>query len=285
MDEAGITLARRYSGGGAVYQDLGCTTFTFAHELAPSESPTKIIDSNFNLLVSALQSLGLPAERKGRNDLVIGDYKVSGSAFKQGPTRLIHHGTILVTTDLSRLGKFLTPSKLKLKSKGISSVAARVSNLSASNPSVDHDVVCDALTKAFRDVYGCQEKSDAKIIDEEIQSDPVFVRHHDKLRDWDWRYGTTPHFSHTVETRIEGVGMFECHYEVDSGRISKMKIFSDILIPELIDELEATLLDCQYNPSSIARVLDRLTELQPDETRKSIVQEFKKWLLYEVSAN
>lgn len=285
MDEDGITLARRYSGGGAVYQDLGCTTFTFAHELSPSDSPTGIIDSNFNLLVSALRSLGLPAERKGRNDLVIGEHKVSGSAFKQGPSRLIHHGTILVTTDLNRLGRFLTPSKLKLKSKGIASVAARVSNLSKSRPSLDHEVVCDALTKAFRDVYGCNEESDAKVIDEDIQSDPVFVRHHDKLRDWDWRYGTTPHFSHTVETRIEGVGMFECHYEVDNGRISKMKIFSDILIPELIDEIEATLLDCHYDPSSICDVLDRLTYSQPDQTRKSIVQEFKNWLLYEVRAN
>jgi lipoate-protein ligase A len=283
MDEAGITLARRYSGGGAVYQDLGCTTFTFLHELDGSVPVTRIIDSNFELLVTAFKNLDLPVLRKGRNDLVIGEVKVSGSAFKQTADRLIHHGTILVTTDLDRLGKFLTPSKLKLKSKGISSVAARVSNLSEFNSGVEHEAVCDAITRQFRASHGCSSTSEAELVDEPIQADPIFVRHHDKLRDWKWRYGSTPHFSHTVETRIEGIGMFECHYEVDSGKISKMKIFSDILVPEIVEELEVTLTGCEYDKNHLNEALSKLRDIQPTEIRTSIVEEFRRWIIYEVS--
>lgn len=283
MDEAGITLARRYSGGGAVYQDLGCTTFTFLHELDGNEPVSRIIDSNFDMLVSAFRSLNLPVVRKGRNDLVVDDFKVSGSAFKQTSDRLIHHGTILVTTDLDRLGKFLTPSKLKLKSKGISSVAARVSNLSKFNSSVEHESVCDAIMRQFRTAHGCTSTNDAEIIDVSIQSDPTFVRHHDRLRDWKWRYGSSPHFSHTVETRIEGIGMFECLYEVEQGKISKIKIFSDVLVPEIVEQLETTLIECEYIPSRISEALTKLSDIQPDENRKIIVEEFMKWLLYEVS--
>ena len=285
MDESGVELSRRYSGGGAVYQDLGGTTFTFAHDLSPSDSPSRLIDSNFDILVTAFKSLGLPVSRKGRNDLVLGDQKISGSAFKQSATKLIHHGTILVSTDLACLGKYLTPSKLKLKSKGISSVAARVTNLVSRKPSIDHDVVSEALGLSFRRNYGCSSSQQPTIIDSDMESDPVFVRHHDELRNWNWRYGSTPHFSHTVETRFEGVGIFELHYEVEKGMISNVKIFSDILYPELVDELQSCLLNCPYDAEHITRVLSGLEATQPTEIRKTIVKQFTEWFLYEVTSN
>ncbi len=283
MEEADVALARRYSGGGAVYQDLGCTTFTFLHKLQGDGPVSRIIDTNFDLLIRALKNLGIPVGRKGRNDLVADGFKISGCAFKQTTDHLIHHGTILVTTELDHLSKYLTPSKLKLKSKGISSVAARVSRLSNFNQSVEHESVCEALTNEFKNLHGCNRKNNTEIIDHHIQTDPVFVAHHDKLRNWEWRYGSTPHFSHTVETRIEGVGMFECHYEVDNGRISAIKIFSDILFPDLVEEIESCLLGCEYEPEPLARILDNLRDSQTTETRQSIVEEFKQWIIYEVS--
>ena len=283
MEEADVSLARRYSGGGAVYQDLGCTTFTFLHELHDSKSVSSIIDSNFELLATALKNLGIPAERKGRNDLVADGFKISGCAFKQTTEHLIHHGTILVTTDLDHLSKYLTPSKLKLKAKGISSVAARVSKLSDFNKSVDHESVCEALSNEFKRTHNASMNTETEIIDSHIQQDPVFISHHDKLRDRNWRYGSTPHFEHTVETRIEGVGMFECHYEVDNGIISQIKIFSDILVPDLVEDLERSLNGCEYEPLALNHALTALRDSQLTDARKSIVDEFRRWILYEVS--
>ena len=279
MDDRGVSLARRYSGGGAVYQDMGCTTFTFVNKISNTDVPSRIIDSNFEMLVGSLSALGLPASRRGRNDLVIGELKVSGSAFKQIPGRLVHHGTILVNTDMSQLASFLTPSKLKLQSKGISSVQARVSNLVDLDPRVNHDSVCDSLTGAYRARYGCPVRREAEIVDEEIQSDPVFAQHHSLLKDWHWRYGTTPEFSNLLETRIDGIGCFDCHYQVNEGRISKVKIFSDLLIPDLIDELQQALVDVEYRPLAVQESLARLGG---DDQRRKIVQSFTAWFINEI---
>ena len=282
MDGEGVSLARRYSGGGAVYQDMGCTTFTFVHELTPSVSVSSMIDANFDLLVGSLKALGLPASRKGRNDIVVGEYKVSGSAFKQMPDRLVHHGTILVDTDMSRLGRYLTPSKLKLKAKGISSVSARVSNLSNLSPSVDHDVVCESLAKNFRTHYACSLADAPVVVDDLIQPDPVFQQHHTTLLNWDWRYGTTPEFSNLAETRIDGIGTFDVHYEVVGGKISTVKIFSDVLVPDVIDVIQQALLGCEYKPDSVRETLLPVAQTQADPLRRRVVEEFSNWFSTEI---
>ena len=280
MEESGVTLARRYSGGGAVYQDLGCSTFTFIHSLNPLTAPSAVIDSNFDLLTEALGSLGLSASRKGRNDIVVGDLKVSGSAFKQVSDRMIHHGTILVNTDMSQLSKYLTPSKLKLQAKGISSVSARVSNLSDIKPSVDHDLVCDALSSQFRKYYSCPSHDEPVIVDDIIQSDEIFRQHHKTLLDWDWRYGSTPEFSHLVETRIDGIGIFDVHYQVNQGRISDIKIFSDCLVPDLVDNIQHALIGCEYRPSAIRTSLYSIQAT--DDVNRRILSEFTEWLIHEI---
>ena len=280
MNDHGVALARRYSGGGAVYQDMGCTTFTFIHNLSSVSSPSRIIDANFETLVTSMQSLGLSAERKGRNDIVLGDFKISGSAFKQTPSTLIHHGTILVGTDTERLGKYLTPSKLKLQAKGIASVQARVSTIAAHHPRVDHEVVCDSLARAFRARYMCSDLEPPTRIDQLMQQDEVFLKHHSLLSNWDWRYGTTPHFSHHMETRIEGVGMFECHYEVDQGRISGIQIFSDILFPDVVDQLEIALRGTEYSREAVNSALDRVQLSHKNETFGEVVRKFSDWFIH-----
>lgn len=282
MDDSGVTLARRYSGGGAVYQDLGCTTFTVACEIDASTSVPRLIDRNFEMICGALEKLGIRAFRKGRNDVMVGDSKVSGSAYKQTSTRFVHHGTILVNTDMSSLGRFLTPSKLKLQSKGVSSVVSRVSNLSELVPSVNHEKVCDALTKEFCKTYDCKDEF-PEIVDKIIQTDPVFIRHHDQLRDMHWRLGSTPHFSHTVETRIEGIGMFECHYDVEREKITKVRIFSDILLAELVDKLENALRGCEYKPSAVRASLNNdVCSIGSSEQEKQIVESFTEWIINEM---
>jgi lipoate---protein ligase len=140
MQRDHVTLARRVSGGGAVFHDLGNTNFTFIH-------PTQAYDRhrNLTLLCELLQSLGIPAEVSGRNDLQVpspdtpGGYrKISGNAFRETKDRCLHHGTLLMNADLARLTRYLTPSPKKLMTKGIPSVRSRVMNLREINPSLTH---------------------------------------------------------------------------------------------------------------------------------------------------
>ncbi|CAE7514433.1 lplA [Symbiodinium necroappetens] len=131
LDEDGVALVRRRSGGGAIFQDAGCSVFTF---LFPSGEFD--IDRNLETVLGALGRLGVQAEKKGRNDLTFEDKKISGSAFKHAPDRgvSLHHGTVLVDTDLTALQRYLTPDKRKLQAKGIASVGARVMNLKEKFP-------------------------------------------------------------------------------------------------------------------------------------------------------
>ena len=120
-----VTIARRSSGGGAVYHDLGNLNFTFI-----AKDPLYSIPKQMEMIASALKDLGIPAEVNGRNDIEVNGSKVSGNAFAhQGNTHL-HHGTLLVNVDKSALGKYLNVNPKKLKRKNVTSVAARIQNLS-----------------------------------------------------------------------------------------------------------------------------------------------------------
>ena len=133
LEKDNVVLARRKSGGGCVYEDLGNSVFSFFHpvkEFSTSNWKTQ----NNNLLIGALEDLGIKgATPSGRNDIVIGDRKISGSAYKINLGRAngkdkkaLHHGTMMIDVDFSSLEKYLTPSKMKLVSKGIESVRSRV---------------------------------------------------------------------------------------------------------------------------------------------------------------
>lgn len=111
MEEAGVALVRRQSGGGAVYQDLGNSCFTFL-----SSKEEFDIDRNMKIITSALKSgFAIEAEKSGRNDITVGGKKISGSAFRKTADRSFHHGTLLVDVDLEALQNYLNPSKAKLQ--------------------------------------------------------------------------------------------------------------------------------------------------------------------------
>lgn len=116
MEEDNVRLARRSSGGGAVFHDLGNTCFTF---MAGKPEYDKTISTH--IVLAALNSLGVMADASGRNDLVVktpdGDRKVSGSAYRETKDRGFHHGTLLLNADLSRLANYLNPDKRNLRRK------------------------------------------------------------------------------------------------------------------------------------------------------------------------
>lgn len=102
---------RRQSGGGAVYQDLGNSCFTFLSSKSDFD-----IDRNTQIITNALRnSFGIEAEKSGRNDITVGGKKISGSAFRKTSDRSFHHGTLLVDVDLEALQRYLNPSKAKLQ--------------------------------------------------------------------------------------------------------------------------------------------------------------------------
>lgn len=118
MEEDHVRLARRSSGGGAVFHDLGNTCFTF---MAGKPEYDKTVSTA--IVLAALNSLGVTADASGRNDLVVktdsGDRKVSGSAYRETMDRGFHHGTLLLNADLSRLANYLNPDQKSCRLKAL----------------------------------------------------------------------------------------------------------------------------------------------------------------------
>ena len=138
MEQDGVLLARRQSGGGAVFHDLGNTNFTF---MAGKSEYNKEVSTE--IVLNALKDIGIDGYANGRNDLVVGEgedmRKFSGSAYRETPDRGFHHGTLLLNADLSRLANYLNPDPKKLQAKGINSVRSRVTNLSELDAEVNHE--------------------------------------------------------------------------------------------------------------------------------------------------
>lgn len=273
MEADDVFLARRQSGGGAVFHDLGNTNFTF---LSPKDSYDQ--EANFTIIINALKKLGIDAELSGRNDMQVGDKKISGNAFKHAADRSFHHGTLLVNANMQKLGDYLNPHPLKLKAKGIKSVRARVANLVEFNKDINHENLSDAIIEAFCEYYG--ETAPVEELDEaSLAKQPTLNKYYEQMADWNWRFGKTPEFSHHIETRFDW-GIIDMHLDVKQAIITDVVIFSDALNVELIDLLQQTLAGVKYNKDDIKARFNELIQGNPELTAQ--IDDVSKWLISEM---
>ncbi len=277
MEEDNIKLARRQSGGGAVFHDLGNTNFTF---LNSKENYDKAV--NNKIISNALARFGVEAFASGRNDILVksddGDKKISGSAFKETKDRSFHHGTLLIDADLSKLGNYLNPSKKKLESKGIKSVRARVTNLKECNPEINHETICSAIIEEFKSHYGTE--CEVELLDHDYLKSVAHLNdYYEKLKDWNWRFGETPKFNHFLEERFTWGGI-EAHIDSHKGLIEKCTIYSDSLHPEMIEYVSKALVGKQYNPNGITEAINSVKDELPMISDE--LSELGEWLSKEI---
>lgn len=124
--EHGVSVCRRKSGGGCVYSDMGNIMISY---ISRRGDVSDVFDRYLKALTSVLCDLGLPAEKSGRNDILVNGRKVSGNALHQLPDKSIVHGTLLYSTDLESLTEAIRPPVEKLQRHGVESVRQRVVNL------------------------------------------------------------------------------------------------------------------------------------------------------------
>ncbi|MGP5345266.1 lipoate--protein ligase [Psychrobacter celer] len=278
MEADEVFLARRQSGGGAVFHDLGNTNFTFLSPKADYDQ-----DANFTIIVNALKKLGIDAEQSGRNDMQVGDKKISGSAFKHASDRSFHHGTLLVNANMQKLGDYLNPHPLKLQAKGIKSVRSRVANLVEFNEDINHETLSDAIIEAFCEYYQDTDYDDTTPVEEldrdTLAKEPSLNAYYEQMADWNWRFGKTPQFSHHVETRFDW-GIIDLHMDVQQAVITDVVIFSDALNVELIDLLKQTLTSTKYNRSEVKAKLAELAQAHDELAAQ--VGDVSAWLTSEM---
>lgn len=248
LKEEGGYLARRTTGGGAVYQDLGNLCFTFA------ASPERYdLERQMMVVKKACQKFEIETEFSGRNDIITKEgYKFSGNAFSVTSKCKIQHGTLMINVDKEKLGRYLTPSKEKMKAKGVKSVESRVCNLKELNPAVTVEGMKLALVEAFEEEYGEFEKvelaADAKM---EIQ------RTYELYASWDWRFGKSPECE-TVYSKRFTWGEVEVHLKLKNLYIQECKVYSDALDVEFPERLEELLINQRYDLQDVETKDERL---------------------------
>lgn len=220
--ERGIKTYRRKSGGGCVYADMNNVMFSY---VTKDEAVGFTFNRYINMVVLVLQNLGVDAKASGRNDVMIGDRKVSGNAFYHIPGRSIVHGTMLYDTDMVNMVGAITPTDEKLLSKGVASVRQRIALLK------DYINLDIEQFKTFVRNNLCQ--GEIVLNEEDIRGIEEIEK--DYLTD-EFIYGNNPKYTIVRKRRIETVGDFEVRIEIKNGEIKGMVMLGDYFIVGDIDD-------------------------------------------------
>lgn len=230
-----VSLARRISGGGAVYHDLGNLNFTFIFKKEQEN-----LEKQLEVIKGAVESFGLEVTLSGRNDLTYQGKKFSGHAFYAEEGNGFHHGTLMVEVNLEQLERILKPSKLKLEAKGISSVKSRVINLKELNNAISVAGLTEALIKSFKNVYG---NVAAPVRYSKMTYTPLLM---EKYFDNKWIYGESPKYNVIVE-RSTPSGNIQAFFNVEHGVVKFLKIYSDSLAIFNFEEFENKFINIDFH--------------------------------------
>lgn len=255
-----VTVTRRLSGGGAMYQDLGNLCFSFivdagSHQFGDFKTMVAPI-------VNALHEMGVTgAEVTGRNDIVVDGKKFSGNAMYTRGGKTFSHGTLMLDVDTEQVAKALHVPQDKIESKGIKSVRSRVTNL---RPYLAEEYQ-KITTEEFRDllimkILGVDNMETAK--KQEYQLTPtdeqqIAAIQQQSYNNWDWVYGQSPKF--TIQKRRHFTsGTIDARVLVEAGHIKNIKFFGDFFGTNDVRELEVKLNGVAYSEAEIAQVLSKV---------------------------
>ncbi|MDE7025531.1 MAG: lipoyltransferase [Paramuribaculum sp.] len=240
-----IQTYRRRSGGGCVYADK--SNIMFSYITASGSNVSTTFKHYTSMIADMLRSLGLDAHSTGRNDIFIGNRKVSGNAFYHRPGRSIVHGTMLYDTDMTHMINAITPSRSKLDSKGVASVQSCITTLR------EHiDMSIDDF-KNYTRQYLCGsneltlDRSDIERIHE--MSKPYYSPQ--------WIMGHIPKGAVTVRKRVEGAGEFEVTLSIDHNTIQSINLGGDFfLISDIDTQLLSSLEGIPYTRKAVEAAID-----------------------------
>lgn len=207
-------IVRRLSGGGAVYHDLGNLNFTF---LVRKENYD--VSKQLDVILKAVQKLGIAAEKSGRNDILADGRKFSGNAFYEKGNYCYHHGTLMVNVNMEDLSKYLTVSKEKLR-------------------------------EAFGEVYGLP----VNICEIEDLNEKEIKERTMHFASWDWIFGKKLDFQYELSHRFSW-GEVVLQMKVKDGRIEEANVYSDAMKPDLILAVKKYLRNIRYERNAICTEL------------------------------
>lgn len=251
IEEKGVNVVRRNSGGGGVYHDLGNLNYTIisteksAHEFNFAKFSKPIVD--------LLATLDIKAEVTGRNDISINGKKICGNAQYIRKNRILHHGCILFDVNLENLQEALRISADKIESKGLKSIRSRVDNISYhlkekfDNTEFKNRLLAHMLKENENMVEYTLNKEDLTKIE---------TLRDEKFKQWDWNFATSPEFTISKSNRFSA-GKIECFLNVKDGIIEEIRFFGDFFSNMDIEELSKKLVGIRYEKNAICEMLTK----------------------------
>lgn len=244
-----IPVVRRLSGGGAVFHDLGNLNFTFIQN---GERDNLINFRKYTQpILNILLKLNIEAKFEGRNDLTINGKKFSGNAEHVYKNRILHHGTLLFSSEMKNLTQALRVDPSKFQDKGVKSVRSRVTNIS------EHllnkldvlefkDMIMKHIMEMYPDAYLYEmTKNDIFEVNKLVES---------KYSTWKWNFGYSPKYALQKSIKTEG-GKMEFDLNVQNGKIEDIQIFGDFFNKMDISQVQSALIGIPHHENQIREAL------------------------------
>lgn len=271
IDAHGIHVARRLSGGGAVYHDLNNLNYTIISN--KSEEGAFDFKTFSQPVIETLADLGVKAEFTGRNDLEINGKKFCGNAQAYYKGRMMHHGCLLFDVDMTVLGDALKVSKDKIESKGIKSVSARVTNIIDELPEkITVNEFSDKILAKMKETY--PDMTEYVLSEDELAK--IQKSADEQFGNWDWVYGKAPEY--TIERNVRyPAGKINTFANVEKSIIKNIKIYGDFFGIKDVQDIEELLVGTRYENKDVLEKLKTIDTTQyfsgmtVEEVAKAIV--------------
>lgn len=251
IQENGIHVVRRISGGGAVYHDLNNLNYTIISD-EHNDSRTFDFKAFSEPVIQTLRELGVEAEFSGRNDLIIDGKKISGNAQAYIDGRVMHHGCILFDVDLSVLSNALETSGDVVDAKGVKSVRSRVDNILPNLPvQITVTEFADKILDHMQRKYPAM--SEYRFNEEELQEIEKIRR--EKFGNWEWNYGSNP-TAEVVRERRYPAGKIQLYINTKKGVIDDLTFFGTFFgINSDLSQVQSRLRGVKYSHDDVHEAL------------------------------
>ena len=265
IDKQNIKVARRLSGGGTVYHDLGNLNFTYI--MTGEEGKMVDFTKYTNDILQVLNNLGAKAERNVRNDLIIRGKKISGNAEHIFKRRVIHHGTLLFNSDLETLDEAIKVKGGKYSDKAVQSFRSKVTNIL---PYLNVEIGMGEFRQELIN-YVLKKYTNSSLYELKEGEKPIIERlKQEKYTTWDWIYGYSPKY--VLQRKIEKPeGELNIELFIKKGMVTDAKFSGNLINEKELHKFKNTLIGERHDKNNLLRITNQVFEKETN-SRISITE-------------